>query len=79
MKILRSEHRRRVRNDIDYCIGLLHDIRKVVFRGYNTSMITCEIDYAIRELTWARGRLPKTKLKIEYKHPPKKLWRGTPF
>ena len=46
MKILRSEHRRRVSKDLDYCIGLLQDIRKVVFRGYRTSMITTDIDCA---------------------------------
>lgn len=73
MKILRREHRRRVSGDLDYCIGLLQNIRKVVFKGYKTSMITCEIDCAIRDLILARGRLPKTKLKIEYKNPWKQL------
>ena len=72
MKILRSEHRRRVRNDLDYAIGLLQDIHKVVFKGYKTSMITVEIDCAIHHLISARGRLPKTKLKIEYKNPRKR-------
>ena len=69
MKILRSEHRRRAANDIDYCIGLLHDIRKVVFKGYKTSMLTSDIDWATHVLIKARGRLPDTKLKIQYKHP----------
>lgn len=69
MKILRREHRRRVGEDLDYCIGLLQDIRKVVFKGYNTSMLTVEIDSAIRDLIYAKGKLRKTKLKIEYKHP----------
>lgn len=78
MKILRREHRRRVSKDLDYCIGLLQDIRKVVFKGYKTSMITVDIDCAIRDLILARGRLPKTKLKIEYKHP-RALFRRPPF
>lgn len=69
MKILRREHRRRVSEDLDYCIGLLQDVRKVVFKGYKTSVITVEIDCAIRELIYAKERLPKTKLKIQYKHP----------
>lgn len=69
MKILRSEHRRRVRNDLDYAIGLLQDIRKVVYKGYRTSLITLDIDAAMNCLTSARLQLPNTKLKIEYKNP----------
>jgi len=69
MKILRSEHRRRVRNDLDYALGLLQDIRKVVYKGYKTSMITLDIDAAMHCLTSARLHLPDTKLKIEYKNP----------
>ena len=71
MKILRREHRRQVRGDLDYCIGLLQNIRKVVFKGYNTRWITSEIDCAMLELMHARAHLPMTKLKIEYKHPRK--------
>ena len=78
MKILRREHRRRVSKDLDYCIGLLQDIRKVVFKGYKTSWITIEIDCAIRDLMYAKKRLPETKLKIEYKHP-RALFRRPPF
>lgn len=69
MKILRREHRRRASKDLDYCIGLLQDVRKVVYKGYMTSMITLNIDCAIRDLMYAKARLPKTKLKIEYKNP----------
>ena len=69
MKILRSEHRRRVANDIDYAIGLLQDMRKVVYKGYKTSMITLDLDAAMHCLTSARLHLPDTKLKIQYKHP----------
>lgn len=78
MKILRGEHRRRVSNDLDYCIGLLQDIRKVVFKGYKTSVITADIDLAIRKLIDGKRRLPETKLKIEYKHP-RALFRRPPF
>ena len=66
MKILRKEHRRRVSRDVDYCIGLLNDIRKVVFKGYKTSMITLNIDCAIRDLIDVNILLRDTKLK---KHP----------
>ena len=69
MKILRREHRRRIRGDLDYCIGLLQDIRKVAFKAYNTSGFTLDIDCAIATLTTARRQLPKTKLKIQYKNP----------
>ena len=69
MKILRREHRRRVSRDVDYCIGLLNDIRKVVFKGYKTSIITIDIDGAIGYLEDVKLRLYKTKLKIKYKHP----------
>lgn len=71
MKILRREHRRRVRGDLDYCIGLLQNIRKVVFKGYRTSMISLDLECAMNCLVSARSKLPDTKLKIKYKNP----WR----
>ena len=77
MKILRREHRRQVRGDLNFCIGLLQNIRKVVFKGYNTSGITLDIDCAIASLTTARMQLPKTKLKIQYKQP-RALFRYPP-
>ena len=69
MKILRSEHRRRVASDLDYAIGLLQDVRKVVFRAYRTNMISLDLEIAVHSLMSARLHLPDTKLKIKYKHP----------
>lgn len=73
MKILRSEHRRRIRNDLDYAIGLLQDIRKIAYKGYKTSMICLDLDIAMHSLMSERLHLPDTKLKIEYKHPRKEV------
>lgn len=69
MKILRSEQRHRIGCDIDYAIGLLNNIRAVMFGAYKTSLIRRDIEYAITSLGFARRGLPKTKCKIEYKHP----------
>lgn len=67
MKILRSEHRRRVSGDLDYCIGLLQNVRKVVFKGYNTSRLTSNIDWAIYGIIQAKTWIPYTKYKKEKK------------
>ena len=67
MKILRSEHRRRIDGDLDYAIGLLRNIRNVAFKAYNTSDFTLDIDMAIRYITYAKSDLRRTKFKKEKK------------
>ena len=67
MKILRSEHRRRIDGDLDYALGLLRNIRTVAFKAYNTSDFTLDIDMAIRYVTYAKSDLRRTKFKKEKK------------
>lgn len=67
MKILRSEHRRRIRNDLDYALGLLKDIDKIVFKAYGTHMLHSNLEGAISCITWAKTWIPYTKFKKENK------------
>lgn len=67
MKILRSRQRHRVECDIDYAIGLLKNIRVVVFGAYKTHHLRNDIEYAISSLGFARRELPETKFKKEKK------------
>ena len=67
MKILRSEHRWRIDEDLDYAIGLLRNIRTVAFKAYNTSDFTLDIDMAIKYVTYAKSDLRRTKFKKEKK------------
>ena len=67
MKILRSEHRRRVSGDLDYAIGLLQDIDKVLYKGYKTSVIRLNVVAAIRDLMYVKLHLSKTEFKKEKK------------
>lgn len=67
MKILRSEHRRRIDGDLDYAIGLLRNIRNVAFKAYNTYYFTLDIDMAIKYITYAKSDLRRTKFKKEKK------------
>lgn len=69
MKILRSEHRRRIRHDLDYALGLLQDIDKVVFKAYGTSILHACLKSAMNDIVSAKTWIPYTKVKIEYKHP----------
>lgn len=67
MKILRSEHRRRVSGDLDYAIGLLQDIDKVLYKGYRTSTIRLDVVAATHCLMSAQRHLPGTEFKKEKK------------
>ena len=67
MRILRSEHRRRIDGDLDYAIGLLRNIRTVAFKAYNTSDFTLDIDMSIKYVTYAKSDLRRTKFKKEKK------------